>query len=115
VARILILDPHSDVRELIGQVVEHAGHEPLLTLDASVPVDALVVEPASAPMCELAKGVLAAWPETPVVCVSIAAPTDAGRGLRPAAHVLKPFSLAELTRALGAALAARQARSATPA
>lgn len=104
VARILILEPHSDVRDLIAHVVEESGHEPVLGEDATAPVDAVLLEPASPFVRRVARRVLARRPRTTVVCVSIDPPSPVSGSLRPAGHVLKPFSLAELKQALADAL-----------
>jgi CheY-like chemotaxis protein len=102
VARILILENHPDVRDLIVHVVEHVGHESVLS--ESEDVDAVLLEPASRSLFEIAHRVLAQRPATPVVCVSISPPSSASASLKPALHVLKPFSLAELKQALVAAV-----------
>jgi hypothetical protein len=52
----------------------------------------------------VARRVLAKRPRTTVVCVSIRPPSKSSSSLRPAAHVLKPFSLGELKQALADAL-----------
>jgi hypothetical protein len=98
VARILILENHPDVRDLIVHVVEHVGHEPVL--EESESVDAVLLEPASRSLLETARRVLVRRPATPIVCVSIGPPSLASASLRPALHLLKPFSLSELKQAL---------------
>src|SRR5438552_2877296 len=47
VARILIVEPHADIRTLFAHVVRRAGHEPVLVeLDETwLDVDAAVIEP----------------------------------------------------------------------
>jgi CheY-like chemotaxis protein len=102
VARILILEHHPDVRDLIVHVVEHVGHEPVLEETESV--DAVLLEPASRSLLDTARRVLARRPGTPVVCVSIGPPSLASASLKPALHVVKPFSLTELKQALLAAV-----------
>jgi hypothetical protein len=103
VARILILEPHSDVRDLIAHVVSDSGHEPVLD-EQGAPVDAMLLEPVSPFLCRVARRVLARRPRTTVVCVSIDPPSTASSSLRPAVHVLKPVSLGELKQALADAL-----------
>jgi hypothetical protein len=103
VARILILEPHSDVRDLMAYVVEDAGHEVVLGQEAA-PVDAMLLEPTSPFVRRVARRVLAERPQTTVVCVSIGPPSTVSSSLRPAVHVLKPFSLGELKQALADAL-----------
>jgi CheY-like chemotaxis protein len=104
VARILILEPYSDVRDLIAHVVEDSGHEPVLDDEGATPVDALLLEPASPALRPVARRVLSRRPRTTVLCVSIHPPSTASSSLGPAVHVLKPFSLGELKQALADAL-----------
>ena len=104
VARILILEPHPDVRDLMAHVVEGAGHEVVLDEEGPAPVDAMLLEPTSPVLRRVARQVLAKRPQTTVVCVSIGPPSMIGSSLRPTAHVLKPFSLGELKQALADAL-----------
>jgi CheY-like chemotaxis protein len=113
VARILILEPHSDVRDLIVHVVEHVGHEAVLGEDGTDPVDVMLLEPESPTLRAVAWRVLDRRPQTTVVCVSIGPPTTVSTALAPAVHVLKPFSLGELKQALADALG-QPARSARP-
>jgi CheY-like chemotaxis protein len=103
VARILILENHPDVRDLIVHVVEDVGHEPVLE-ESEDTVDAVLLEPASRSLLETTRRVLARRPATPVVCVSIGPPSLASASLHPALHLLKPFSLAELKQALAVAV-----------
>jgi hypothetical protein len=100
VARILILEPHADVRDLMAHVVEDAGHEPVLDEEGAAPVDAMLLEPTSPFVRRVARRVLARRPQTTVVCVSIGPLSPTSSSLRPAVHVLKPFSLGELKQAL---------------
>lgn len=104
VARILILEPHSEVRDLMAYVVEDAGHEVVLDQEGAAPADAMLLEPTSPFVRRVARRVLAERPQTTVVCVSIGPPSTVSSSLRPAVHVLKPFSLGELKQALADAL-----------
>jgi len=104
VARILILEPHSDVRDLMVHVVEDAGHEAVLDENGPASVDAVLVEPASPFLRCAARRVVQSRPRTTVVCVSIDPPSTDSSSLSPAVHVLKPFSLGELKQALADAL-----------
>jgi hypothetical protein len=94
VAKILILEPSLDVRNLIARVVEHMGHEPVLHENG--PVDAVLLEPAIPSLGDAARRVLAKRPGTRIVCVSIGPPSEASTSLAPAGHLVKPFSLGEL-------------------
>jgi hypothetical protein len=60
VARVLILEPNTDLRELISRVVSRLGHEPIapatLPVSELAPLDALLLEPTWVPALELARG-----------------------------------------------------------
>jgi hypothetical protein len=100
VARVLICEPHPEVRELLRRVVVRLGHEPLLD-DADLgPVDAILLEPAHSPSVERAQAFRAVDGGTPIVCASIELPDAGSRRLRPAAYLVKPFALPDLEHAL---------------
>jgi CheY-like chemotaxis protein len=96
-AKVLIGEPHPEVRELLVRVVEGMGLEPI-TDDAAGgdEVDLLVIEPGSEAAIRLAQRLRAERPELPVVCVSIYPPSLETELLSPAAYLVKPFSVAEL-------------------
>jgi hypothetical protein len=98
-ARILVLEPHPDVRDL----VEHVGHEPLLSAEDGR-VDAIVVEPESPSLLAVAQEVVAREADAAVVGVSIAPASPASRSLAPIEHVIKPFGLEELKTVLAEAV-----------
>lgn len=104
VGRIVICEPDPEVRELLGRVVMRLGREPSSEAGDPDDVEALVVEPADPTSVELAFAVRAARPDVPVVCASIEPPTAGSQRLEPAAHLMKPFALPELERALHEAL-----------
>jgi hypothetical protein len=101
---IVICEPDPEVRELLGLVVVRLGREATSELNGTKDVEALLVEPADATSVERALVVRAACPDVPVVCLSIEPPTAGSRRFEPVAHLLKPFALPELERALHAAL-----------
>ncbi len=107
-AQVLISEPHADVRRLFERMVTRLGHDPVavkaLNDDIVAAADVLLVEPAEPAGASLARLVQRLRPSLPIVCVSIAPPT-VELGLIPTAYLLKPFSLAELSAALDAALA----------
>jgi DNA-binding response OmpR family regulator len=108
-ARILILDPSPEIRELIGRVVERLGHTPLYAAWPSherVPeCELALVEPAFEECPAAVRRLRQAQPELPIVCVSIYPKSDpAVSALEPAAYLMKPFSLGELAATLGAVL-----------
>jgi DNA-binding response OmpR family regulator len=106
-ARILISEPHPDVRVLLEAVVRRAGHEPVghgeLTVDDTP--ELMILEPASPDGLAAAAGLRRRLEDLPIICASIEPPSAATKSLRPVAHLLKPFRLGELEAAIGAALA----------
>ena len=106
VARVLICEPHPEVRELLCRIVVRLGHDPVLEDAKLAPVDAILLEPAHAPSVERAQAFRAANGETPLVCTSIELPDAGTRRLGALAYLVKPFALPDLERALTRALAA---------
>jgi CheY-like chemotaxis protein len=110
VARILILEPHDEVRALLAHVAGRLGHEPVLPgADGGggpdVRVDLVLMEPCDPRALALARTLRARDAELPIVCASIYPAAPQARSLRPVAHLVKPFGLGELERTLAAALA----------
>jgi DNA-binding response OmpR family regulator len=107
-ARILISEPHPDLRVLLEAVVRRAGHEPVghgeLTSDDAPSV--MILEPASADGLAAAAGLRRRLEDLPIILTSILPPNPETRALDPVAHLLKPFRLGELEAAISAALAA---------
>jgi len=107
-ARILISEPHPDVRVLLEAVVRRAGHEPVgrgeLTVDETP--ELMILEPASADSLAAAAGLRRRLEDLPIICTSIEPPNAATKALAPVAHLIKPFRLAELEAAITSALAA---------
>jgi hypothetical protein len=104
VARVLICEPHPEVRELLSRVVVRLGHEPVLDEAELAPVDAIVLEPSHAPSVERAQAFRAMNGHTPIVCASIELPDAGSRKLAPIAFLVKPFALPDLEDALRGAL-----------
>jgi CheY-like chemotaxis protein len=103
VARILIVEPHPDIRTLFGHVVRRAGHEPVLAgEDEGLDVDAAVIEPGDDEGIACARRLRALG--LPVVFASIFPAERETLELEPVAYFVKPFALAELEQALEAAL-----------
>ena len=106
-ARILISEPHPDVRVLLEAVVRRAGHEPVghgeLTVDETP--ELMILEPASADGLAAAAGLRRRLEGLPIICASIEPPNADTKALGPAAHLVKPFRLTELAAAITAALA----------
>ena len=106
-ARILICEPHPDLRVLLETVVRRAGHEPVghgeLTSDDAPSV--MILEPASADGLAAAAGLRRRLEDLPIICTSISPPSDETRSLGPVAHLIKPFRLGDLEAAIVSALA----------
>jgi DNA-binding response OmpR family regulator len=107
-ARILISEPHPDLRVLLEAIVRRAGHEPVghgeLTSDDAP--ELMILEPASADGLAAANRLRSRLEDLPIICASILPPSPETRALAPAAHLLKPFRLVELEAAISSALAA---------
>jgi hypothetical protein len=104
-ARVLICEPHPEVRELLRRIVLRLGHEPVLDDAALCDVEAIVVEPSHTPAIERAQAFRAVAGYVPIVCASIDPPTGGSRRLNPVAHLVKPFALPDMEAALTNALA----------
>ncbi len=110
VMRILVVEPHTEVRALLGHVVERLGHEAVFPSGRccevlpSMDFDVLLVEPADPSARRLAEKLLRQRRELPIVCASIYPDSEQNRALRPFAYLIKPFGLGELERALCAAV-----------
>jgi DNA-binding response OmpR family regulator len=105
-ARILIHEPHPDVRILFEAIVRRAGHDPVghgeLTRDEAP--ELMILEPASADGIAAAAKLRRRLEDLPIICTSIKPPTLATEALHPVAHLVKPFRLGELEAAISHAL-----------
>jgi CheY-like chemotaxis protein len=114
-ARILISEPHEDVRRLLERIVARLGHEPIAvtmpTPEQLTSADVLVVEPAAPIGAVLAQAARLANPSLPLICASVAAvaPELAELGVEFAATLVKPFTADELRAAIDEVLLARRA------
>ena len=112
-ARILISEPHPDLRILLEAIVRRAGHEPVghgeLALDEAPAV--MILEPASAAGLAAAAGLRRRLEDLPIICTSSLPPSERTRALGPVAYLVKPFRLVELEAAIALALAAKAALS----
>jgi CheY-like chemotaxis protein len=105
VARVLICEPHDDIRALLELVVRRLGHEPVLCGKEAtdhIGVDAAVIEPAAALGMRLARALRSR--NVPVLFTSIYPAETAALALAPEAYLVKPFPLYALERALQSAL-----------
>src|SRR5438034_9501999 len=88
-ARILIHEPHPDVRVLLAAVVRRAGHDPVgqgeLANDDTL--ELMILEPASADGLAAATRLRRRLEDLPIICTSIEPPTRATRALEPVAHL----------------------------
>jgi DNA-binding response OmpR family regulator len=104
VARILIVEPHADIRALLELVVRRLGHEPVLRFDGDTAgIDAAVVEPGEGYGLQLARRLRAEG--VPLLFTSIYPADHDALALEPCAYLVKPFPLYSLEAALGLALA----------
>jgi CheY-like chemotaxis protein len=107
-ARILIAEQHPAVRRLLERRLQHLGHEPVTWNGGDVAVetiDAALVEPADPETLAFARTLRRAQPDLPIVVSSVRGRTLETAWLRPAAHLVKPFAVSRLERALDDALA----------
>jgi CheY-like chemotaxis protein len=105
-ARVLICEPHDDIRALLELVVRRLGHEPVAGGGAALAhpgVDVAVIEPGEADGLQLARALREHG--VPVLFTSIYPPSDDLLELGPVAYLVKPFPLSTLERALEQALA----------
>ncbi|MEZ5100840.1 MAG: hypothetical protein R3C15_13775 [Thermoleophilia bacterium] len=115
--RILIGEPHREVREVLGSLVAGLGHEAVHAPGADLPggaddLVAAIVDPADPDALDLARALRVARPDLPIVGASGHGPSAETRSLAPDAHLLKPFPLDDLATALTAAVARARSRSA---
>jgi CheY-like chemotaxis protein len=108
VARILISEPHPDLRVLLEAIVRRAGHEPVGQgeLASDETPELMILEPASADGLAAANRLRSRLEDLPIICTSVLPPSAATQALSPVAHLLKPFRLLELEEAITAALPA---------
>ncbi len=109
-ARILVCEPHPEVRSLLAHVVARLGHEAVFppedggSLLREASVDVLVIEPADPRALASAQILRLEREGIPIVCASIYPPSSHTRRLDPLAYLVKPFALGDLEAALAAAV-----------
>jgi DNA-binding NtrC family response regulator len=113
-ARILISEPHDDVRRLLERMTTRLGHEPIAvrapTPQQLTSADVFILEPA-APICAvLAQAAHLIDPTLPLICASVIAPPPelAELGISFTATLVKPFTLEQFAAALDRALRTRR-------
>jgi DNA-binding response OmpR family regulator len=112
VARILIFEPHGDIRTLLEIVVTRLGHEPVVCDapgEALPSVDAAVIEPGERYGLSLAQGLRQRG--VPVIFTSIFPAGTETLDLAPTAYLVKPFALYALETAVEDAVAVLPARA----
>jgi hypothetical protein len=106
-ARILISEPHRDVRQSLVRMVGYLGYEPLVMevpSEARLPyVDLLLVEPADPIGAVFAKAARLIRPEMPIVFLSVEPPPELD--IVPVTYLKKPFSVGQLSDTIESALA----------
>ena len=108
-ARVLVVEPYPEIRQLLQHIVAGLGFEPVLpdhaapeTLEA---IDVLLLEPGLPGGVELATRLREANLGLPILVVSIYPPTPEVTALAPVAYLVKPFALAELQHRIREAVA----------
>jgi DNA-binding response OmpR family regulator len=112
VARILVFEPHGDIRALLEIVITRLGHEPSVfagRLDDAVDIDAAVIDPDEGDGLSLARGLRERG--VPVIFTSIFPAGPRALELEPAAYLVKPFPLFALEQALEQAVRPAPARA----
>ena len=104
-AHFLIIEPNEDIRRLYAAVIRGLGHDAAFadggpTTDPEV----VLVEPADPESLAAALRLQRDNPTLPIICASVHKPTQDTDVLEASTHLLKPFSLVELTDALQLAL-----------
>ena len=87
--------PQDDVRQLIEHALGRMGHVSLGEGEETR-ANVLLLEPASAPELEAARRLRKLRPDLPIVCVSVLLPFPEVLELRPAAYLVKPFTIGGL-------------------
>ena len=105
-ALFLIIEPHEDIRRLYAAVIRGLGHKAVFFSGAPMADPHVVlVEPADPESFGAALRLQRENPRLPIVCASVHNPArDIVHVLQATTHLLKPFSLVELTDALQLAL-----------
>ena len=104
-ARILIFEPHGDIRTLLEIVVTRLGHEPAVcdaVGEELGDVDAAVIDPGEGDGLLLARKLRERG--VPVIFTSIFPAGPETLDLTPTAYLVKPFALYTLEKALADAV-----------
>jgi CheY-like chemotaxis protein len=107
-ARILVAESNPAARRLLQLRLEQLGHEPVLWGEGELEVetiDAALVEPADPAALSFARELRRDDHDLPIVVSSVRGRTLETAWLRPAGHLVKPYAISRLERALDDALA----------
>ncbi len=102
-ARVLIVEPEPDLRQLAQDAIRELGHEAILH-DGGTPAADVLLLAAFTGMGALVKEMRAGGSDLPVVCTGTMPPSAEARAIHPAAYLVKPYSLTTLEKALRQAL-----------
>lgn len=109
-ARVLVAEPHPELRGLFERVLDELGHEAVVPRDdrhEHLPdVDVLLFGPQLDGGAQLARSLRAAKPDLPVICACSGPVSAEIEQLAPLTFLVKPFRLADLEAALTGAVAA---------
>jgi|tagenome__1003787_1003787.scaffolds.fasta_scaffold20449802_2 CheY-like chemotaxis protein len=115
-ARIVICESSPELQHLFMRTLTRLGHEPTIVHGRAADTawaDAILVDVDSDAVAADAAALQARTPELPVIVCSIY-PRDArSDAFQPVAHLLKPFTRADLDRAIRGALATQLGTIAT--
>lgn len=103
-ARVLICEPHRELLHLLERAVSRLGHEPLPWSGDSTAAELLLLDTDDDRAVACGERLRTSRPDLPVVALSIYSPSPTPPRLEPVAHLLKPFTRAELERAIATAL-----------
>ena len=100
--RVLIHEPHPEVRAFLVRLIEHLGYEAVICgLEVEAPDgEILFLDTGSDAALELARTLRRAIPSLPLVCAGNELPSDGVLALEPVAVLVKPFTVVECERAL---------------
>jgi CheY-like chemotaxis protein len=104
-ARVLIIEPEPDMRSLAEQAVLELGHEPVLFDDHAEdqPVDVVILATFNG-MAAVANELRRRLNDVPIICLDTRPAGSSARALAPVAHLIEPYTLAQLRTVLDQAL-----------
>lgn len=98
-ARVLVIHSSPALQVMLELQLERLGHA-IVADDLDPAVEVALVEPVDLRSLARALALRARTPDVPIVVLSAEPPSRESRALAPAAHLLYPFSLAQLTRTI---------------